>query len=310
MKKILFAFAALIIMAACGNKQTATPSSEDNVENSEVAFKVAKNYFFKNDQMIPEYPKIVSEEEFNKLFGMATTMGEDGKPTAIDFTKQFVLAIVLPVTDFATEINPVKVEEKGDSLLYTYEIKAGEKQSFSIQPVSIIVLDRKYENKRVVLLNERETNYFPAIDRYLVDSIGSQYAKGEHCVPIHSIVRVDERNAEDILVWGDFWVFNYNQVGDTLKCVSGGSHPGLLHIRQTEKGFEVTAFDQVEDGSRYLPTAKKIFGDKFNAFKTISSDEKNRERLRAEGLATYAKKNGLEVTLYQDYGWPAKKLGD
>ena len=310
MKKILFAFAALIIMAACGNKQTATPSSEDNVENSEVAFKVAKNYFFKNDQMIPEYPKIVSEEEFNKLFGMATTMGEDGKPTAIDFTKQFVLAIVLPVTDFATEINPVKVEEKGDSLLYTYEIKAGEKQSFSIQPVSIIVLDRKYENKRVVLLNERETNYFSAIDRYLVDSIGSQYAKGEHCVPIHSIVRVDERNAEDILVWGDFWVFNYNQVGDTLKCVSGGSHPGLLHIRQTEKGFEVTAFDQVEDGSRYLPTAKKIFGDKFNAFKTISSDEKNRERLRAEVLATYAKKNGLAVTLYQDYGWPAKKLGD
>ncbi len=310
MKKILFAFAALIIMAACGNKQTATPSSEDNVENSEVAFEVAKNYFFKNDQVIPEYPKIVSEEEFNKLFGMATTMGEDGKPTAIDFTKQFVLAIVLPVTDFATEINPVKVEEKGDSLLYTYEIKAGEKQSFSIQPVSIIVLDRKYENKRVVLLNERETNYFSAIDRYLVDSIGSQYAKGEHCVPIHSIVRVDERNAEDILVWGDFWVFNYNQVGDTLKCVSGGSHPGLLHIRQTEKGFEVTAFDQVEDGSRYLPTAKKIFGDKFNAFKTINSDEKNRERLRAEVLATYAKKNGLAVTLYQDYGWPAKKLGD
>jgi hypothetical protein len=154
----------------------------------------------------------------------------------------------------------------------------------------------------------RETNYFPAIDRYLTDSIGSQYAKGEHCVPIHSIVRVDERNAEDIKVWGDFWVFNYNQVGDTLKCVSGGSHPGLLHIRQTEKGFEVTAFDQVEDGSRYLPTAKKIFGDKFDAFKVINSDEKNRERLRAEGLATYAKKNGLAVTLYQDYGWPAKKL--
>jgi len=163
--------------------------------------------------------------------------------------------------------------------------------------------------------DERETNYFPAIDRYLTDSIGSRYAKGEHCVPSHSIVRVDERNSEDILVWGDFWVFNYNQVGDTLKCVSGGSHPGLMHIRQTEKGFEVTAFDQVEDGSRYLPTAKKtmvstnrLFGDKFDAFKTINSDEKNRERLRAEGLATYAKRNGLAVTLYQDYGWPAKKL--
>ena len=284
MKKILFAFSVLLAIAACTNKPVA--AVDNNEGSSELAFEVAKNYFFKNDQVIPEYPKITTEEEFNKLFGMATTMG----------------------TDFATEINPVKVEEKGDSLLYTYEVKTGEKQSFRIQPVSIVVLDKKYENKRVVLVNEWETNYFPAIDRYLADSIGSRYAKGEHCVPIHSIVRVDERNSEDILVWGDFWVFNYNQVGDTLKCVSGGSHPGLLHIRQTEKGFEVTAFDQVEDGSRYLPTAKKIFGDKFDAFKTINSDEKNRERLRAEGLATYAKKNGLAVTLYQDYGWPAKKL--
>lgn len=107
---------------------------------------------------------------------------------------------------------------------------------------------------------------------------------------------------------GRFLGFQLQSGGDTLKCVSGGSHPGLMHIRQTEKGFEVTAFDQVEDGSRYLPTAKKIFGDKFDAFKTINSDEKNLERLRAEGLATYAKKNGLAVTLYQDYGWPAKKL--
>ena len=158
MKKVLFAFAALIALAACGNKQAAAPISEDNKESSEVAFEVAKNYFFKNDQVIPEYPKITTEAEFTKLFGMATMMGENGKPTAIDFTKQFVLAIVLPATDFATEINPVKVEEKGDSLLYTYEVKTGEKQSFSIQPVSIIILDKKYENKRVVLVNERDTN--------------------------------------------------------------------------------------------------------------------------------------------------------
>ena len=154
----------------------------------------------------------------------------------------------------------------------------------------------------------KETNYFPAIDRYLVNDIGKHYAEGEHCVPIHSIVRVDERNAEDILVWGDFWVFNYNQVGDTLKCVSGGSHPGLMHIRQTENGFDVTGFDQVEDGANNLPSAKKIFGDKYDAFHAINSDAEARERLRAEGLAVYAQKHNLSVTMYQDYGWPAKKL--
>ena len=297
-----------ITLAACCNNQAAIPVEEGET-NDEVAFEVAKNYFYKNDlDVLPASPKITSEEAFNKFFGMATTMGENGKPTPIDFTKQFVLAIVLPVTDYDTEINPEKVEEKDNVLLYTYKVKTGEKQSYSIQPISIIILDKKYENKEVVLVNGQETTYFPAIDRFLVNEFGKQYAEGEHCVPIHSIVTVDERKPEDILVWGDFWVFNYNLVGDTLKCVSGGSHPGLMHIRQTEKGFEVTSFDQVEDGSRFLPSAKKIFGKKFKAFQTINSDEKAREKLRAEGLLKYVKEHGLSAIMYQDYGWPAKKL--
>ena len=307
MKKIIFAFAMLMTMVACSEKQTA--NVENNVESEEICFEIARNYFFKKDCTLPANSKITTEENFSKLFGMATTMGKGGKPTPIDFSKQFVLAIVLPVTDFATEINPVKVEEKGDSLLYSYEIKTGEKQSYSIQPISIIILDKKYENKEVVLVNNQETTYFPAIDHYLAEQIGSQYAEGEHCVPFHSIVGVDERNAEDILVWGDFWVFNYNQVGDTLKCVSGGNHPGLMHICQTNNGYKISAFEQVEDGSRNIPSAKKIFGDKYDAFQTINSDEQKREKLRTDVLTSYVKKHNLNVSMYQDYGWPAKKLG-
>ena len=154
MRKIIFAFATLLAVVACTTKPTEA-TVENNNTAEEVAFEVAKNYFFKNDQTIPTSPKITTEEEFNNLFGMATTMGEDGKPTEIDFSKQFVLAIVLPMTDMATEITPVKLEAKGDSLFYTYDVKIGEKQSFSIQPVSIIILDRKFENNEVILINEQ-----------------------------------------------------------------------------------------------------------------------------------------------------------
>ena len=155
---------------------------------------------------------------------------------------------------------------------------------------------------------EQENTYLSAIDRYLVEEIGKHYAQGEHCVPIHNVVAIDESNAEDILVWGDFWVFNYNQVGDTLKCVSGGNHPGLMHVRQTEHCFEVNSFDQVEDGSNNLPSAKRIFGDKYEAYQAINSNKEDREKLRAEGLATYVKKQGLSATTYEDYGWPTKQL--
>ena len=154
MRKIIFAFATLLAVVACTTKPTEA-TVENNNAAEEVTFEVAKNHFFKNDQTIPASPKITTEEEFSKLFGMATTMGEDGKPTEIDFTKQFVLAIVLPVTDIATEITSVKLEAKGDSLFYTYNVKTGEKQSFTIQPVSIIILDKKYENNEVILINEQ-----------------------------------------------------------------------------------------------------------------------------------------------------------
>ena len=153
MKKVLLAFAVLLGLVACTtNKAT---SAEKSVVSSEVPFTVAEHYFFNKGQDIPVNPKITSDELFKQLFGMATVMGENGKPTEIDFSKQFVLAVVLPVTDINTEINPVKVEEKGDTLFYHYDVKTGEKQSFSIQPLSIIILDKKYENKEIFLINQQ-----------------------------------------------------------------------------------------------------------------------------------------------------------
>ena len=155
---------------------------------------------------------------------------------------------------------------------------------------------------------QKETNCFPAIERYLVNEFGKQYLKGEYCIPFQTVIAVDERNSEDILVWGDFWVFNYNLVGDTLETVSGGNHPGLMHIKQTDKGFEVTAFDAVEDGSNNIPSAKRIFGDKYEIFHAVNSDDKRREKHRAEVLANYVKKNNIVATKYKGYGWPEKQL--
>ena len=154
----------------------------------------------------------------------------------------------------------------------------------------------------------KEDSFLSAIDRYLTDKIGKQYAEAEICVPFHTIIGADESNADDILVWGDFWVFNYNQVGDTLKTVSGGNHPGLFHVRKTETGFEVTSFDQVEDGAGNMESARKIFGEKFSDFQNVHSDDEAREQLRGDVLAEYVTKHNLSATMYQDQGWQAKEL--
>ena len=306
MKKKIFVYATLLAMVACTNNKQVT-AVENNEENNEIVFEAAKNYFYNHNVGLPS-PKITTEKEFRKYFGMATTMSTDGKPTAIDFSKQFVLDIVLPASEWLMEITPVKVMAKGDTLLYYYQVKVGQKQSFQSQPISIIIIDKENEKQGVVLVNEQDITYNQAIDRYLVNEIGTNYTQSDYCVPFYNIIDTDEDNTDDIKVWGDFWVLNYNQVSDTLKCVSGGNHPGLMHIRQTEKGFQVTAFDQVADGSDNMPSAKRIFGNKYNSFQAINSDEGWREQMRIDKLADYAMKHKLTATMYQDFGRPAKRF--
>lgn len=145
------------------------------------------------------------------------------------------------------------------------------------------------------------------VSRYMSDSIGSRYAAGEVCIPSVAVVANVERN-DSVEVWGDFWVFNYNVEGDTLKMVSGGSHPGLLQFVKTKGGYKVVSFDQVEDGAGNLASAKRIFGDMYEAFHGINGNEKVREQVRAAQIADYVKAHNLPVKYYQDSGWPAKEI--
>ena len=152
--------------------------------------------------------------------------------------------------------------------------------------------------------------FLPAINKYLVDSIGSHYAPGEICIPCATIVACDKAESDSaMMVYGDFWVFNYNVAGDTLKTVSGGNHPGLMRVMPNDKGeFEILSFEQVEDGHGNEASAKRIFGDMYEAFHSINSNEESREETRSIAIGWYVKTHNLPVKYYQDHGWPAREI--
>ena len=162
--------------------------------------------------------------------------------------------------------------------------------------------------KKTATAAEAET-YFTAIDKYLTEVIGTQYSPAEICIPFHDFISVDENNNEDIEVWGNFWVDNYNVIGDTLMFVSGGNHAGKMHVKKDSEGhFTVTGFDEVGDGSTFLPSAKAIFGEKFDAFQKASSNQEKREEIRKTAIASYVSRHQLPVKVYKDYGWPAVEI--
>lgn len=172
----------------------------------------------------------------------------------------------------------------------------------------------KEQPKEATVENNQVVNVFDskacdaAVADYLVNVIGKNYVEGELCIPSPFVISADYGNPDDVKVWGDFWVFNYNQSGDTLKTVSGGSHPGLMHLKKTDKGMEVTSFEVVEDGAGNLESAKRIFGDQYEAFHEVNSNQEKRESIRLQFIADYVKKNNLPVKMVQDYGWPAVEL--
>lgn len=77
-------------------------------------------------------------------------MGKGGQPTKIDFSKNFVIAYILPETSLETEFSPLSLTVKGRArLVLKYRLKQGAQRSFTTQPFFLIVVDRKYADYTV-----------------------------------------------------------------------------------------------------------------------------------------------------------------
>ena len=122
-------------------------------KSATIAYTVAKNIFVRNDYKPASLKdhKITDLNTYNATFGQATTMGPDGKPTQIDFSKQFAIAIIPPVTDIATTLAPISLQQQKGKLIFEYSITTGSKQSYSMQPMLLIVADKKFSKLPVVL---------------------------------------------------------------------------------------------------------------------------------------------------------------
>jgi hypothetical protein len=152
MKTQLITLLAIVLTSAtaCQSKKETIlkPANQEITEAAAEAipYVVAHNYFVKNTVESIENPKIETEEVFNTYFGMAATMNKDGKPTAIDFAKEYVIAVVLPKSDIATTIIPVSLKKETDNgILFKYQIESVNKQSFISKPVLLLIVNKKYD---------------------------------------------------------------------------------------------------------------------------------------------------------------------
>ena len=156
-KKFLpLAIISMLIVTSCNNngkgektenEQAADTSATGEMKSTNVPFTVAKNYFVKNTVKAGglQNPKIETKENFDSIFGAATTMDKNGKPTEIDFSKYYAIAVIGDETDIATEMSPVTLQKNDkNEITLNYKVTKGSKQSFRIRPLLIVIADKIY----------------------------------------------------------------------------------------------------------------------------------------------------------------------
>ena len=114
----------------------------------EAPFVALKNYYVRNDVDCSKAQQLIidNEEEFNKYFGPAPLMGS--APTDINWKRQFVIAILLPETNKATMVTPMKVKESPGNIIFYYQVNRGHKTSYTLVPFAAIALERAPNTQR------------------------------------------------------------------------------------------------------------------------------------------------------------------
>ena len=137
---------SLFYFSACTKvyKQNTT-IVQSNITN--VPYTEAKQYFVKNTYKVGSLknPKITTREDFELIFGTAATMGTDGLPAAIDFSKEYVIAII-PSSSFKRTTLTVNslVNDNREIKLY-YKLTEGDLQSFESQPCLVLIIDNFHD---------------------------------------------------------------------------------------------------------------------------------------------------------------------
>lgn len=143
---------------------------------------------------------------------------------------------------------------------------------------------------------------------YLAFDKRKDYDPKHVMIPYVEIVDLDESNPEDVLVYGDYYLWEFEKQEDTLVVVSGGHCPGIIHMQRIGED-ETAIYSAVSMDEAFTDAdVETIFGERLEKYHAIASHPEVLEPKMAQVIADYGKANSLDVTKYQMSGEDPKEL--
>ena len=149
--------------------------------------------------------------------------------------------------------------------------------------------------------------YAAAYD-YLSFEKTNEYEPENTMIPYVHVIAVDESDPSDVLIYGDYYLWEFALEGDVLTAVSGGHCPGVIHAERSGEGVTAVYSAVSMDEAFTESDTAALFGQHIDEYRAVASDDQARDAAAAQVIADYVRVNGLDVTRYQIGGAEPREL--
>lgn len=134
----------------------------------------------------------------------------------------------------------------------------------------------------------------------LMEEKGSKIKQADVTIPDIVVVKVNDSDPQDIQVWNYARAFSYKKEGTELVAVDGVEVLGLMHLKETVNGFEVTSWDKAAygDDETVMKSLRKLCRDNWNLTYDMVSAYKNSEVYHTAIIRMYVDGNQLDIDRY------------
>lgn len=149
MSRIFSIMAVVAVALVCCQCTTSKELRQAKKGAKDVPFTVIENYYVRDNMRFDKTQHLIidNQQDFDACFGAAAVMG--GMPTDINWKKQFVVAVLLPVTSQATTVTPLEVKQSPGNVIFKYQVMRGRTTSYTMMPFAAVALNRSADPQQL-----------------------------------------------------------------------------------------------------------------------------------------------------------------
>ena len=135
----------------------------------------------------------------------------------------------------------------------------------------------------------------------LMKENGSKIKQSDVTIPDIVVVKADDSDPQDIKVWNYARAFSFKKKGTALAAADGVEILGLMHLKETVNGFEVTSWEKADfgDDEKVMKSLRKICNDNWNLTYDMVNAYKNSDVYHTAIIRMYVEENQLDIDSYR-----------